>query len=149
MESDADAVSCFGRLRTFRLFLLVVDSLNQKLQVISINRNTMTDIKLCDKEGYSMGTIQGQICLQHAFGDAKRISCQRSVDAVADLFGNIPISGYLAMNMGAIPTIDAVEVVRCKDCTVPHNKYTGCAKLIGLVTPPDFFCPFGEQKKGE
>lgn len=97
------------------MFLLVVDSLNQKLQVISINRNTMTDIKLCDKEGYSMGTIQGQICLQHAFGDAKRISCQRSVDAVADLFGNIPISGYLAMNMGAIPTMnDAVGGVKVK-----------------------------------
>ena len=44
-------------------------------------------------------------------------------------------------------TVDAVEAVRCKDCTVPHNKYTGCPKLNGLVTPPDFFCPFGEQKK--
>ena len=46
-------------------------------------------------------------------------------------------------------TVDAVEAVRCKDCAVPHNKYTGCPKLNGLVTPPDFFCPFGEQKKGE
>ena len=97
------------------MFLLIVDSLNQKLQVISINRNTMTDIKLCDEEGYSLGTIQGQICLQHAFGDAKRISCQRSVDVVADLFGNIPISGYLAMNMGAIPMMnDAVGGVKVK-----------------------------------
>ena len=42
-----------------------------------------------------------------------------------------------------------VPVVRCNDCAVPHNKYTGCPKLNGLVTPPDFFCPFGEQKKGE
>ena len=47
------------------------------------------------------------------------------------------------------PTIDVVPVVRCKDCAVPHNKYTGCPELNGLVTPPDFFCPFGEQKKGE
>mgnify|MGYP003535382694 CR=1 FL=1 len=47
------------------------------------------------------------------------------------------------------PTVDAVEVVRCKYCAVPHNKYTGCPELNGLVTPPDFFCPFGEQKKGE
>ena len=46
------------------------------------------------------------------------------------------------------PTVDAVPVVRCKDCTVPHNKYTGCPELNGLVTPSDFFCPFGEQKKG-
>ena len=47
------------------------------------------------------------------------------------------------------PTVDAVPVIRCKDCAVPHNKYTGCPELNGLVTPPDFFCPFGEQKKGE
>ena len=44
--------------------------------------------------------------------------------------------------------IDAVPVVRCKDCAVPHNKYTGCPKLNGLVTPPDFYCPFGERKEG-
>ena len=46
-------------------------------------------------------------------------------------------------------TIDAVKVVRCKDCTVSHNKYTGCPKLNGLVTPPDFYCPFGERKDGK
>ena len=46
------------------------------------------------------------------------------------------------------PTIDAMPVVRCKDCAVPHNKYTGCPKLNGLVTPPDFYCPFGERKEG-
>lgn len=46
------------------------------------------------------------------------------------------------------PTVDAVEVVRCLDCEVPHNKYTGCPNLNGLVTPHDFYCPFGEQKEG-
>ena len=47
------------------------------------------------------------------------------------------------------PTIDAVPVVRCRDCAVPHNKYTGCPMLNGLVTPPDFYCPFGERKDGD
>ena len=46
-----------------------------------------------------------------------------------------------------MPAVDAVPVVRCKDCAVPHNKYTGCPELNGLVTPPDFYCPFGERKK--
>ena len=46
-------------------------------------------------------------------------------------------------------TVDAVPVVRCKDCAVPHNKYTGCPMLNGLVTPPDFYCPFGERKDGD
>ena len=47
------------------------------------------------------------------------------------------------------PTADVVEVVRCKDCAVPHNRWTGCPKLNGLVTPPDFYCSYGERRKGD
>ena len=46
-----------------------------------------------------------------------------------------------------IPTANVVEVVRCKDCAVPHNGWTGCPKFNGLVTPPDFYCGYGERKK--
>ena len=41
---------------------------------------------------------------------------------------------------------DVVQVVRCKDCAVPHNQRTGCPKLNGLVTPPDFYCSYGEGR---
>ena len=43
-------------------------------------------------------------------------------------------------------TADVVEVVRCKDCAVPHNQWTGCPKLNGLVTSPDFYCSYGEGR---
>lgn len=46
----------------------------------------------------------------------------------------------------AEPTADVVQVVRCKDCIVPHNRWTGCPKLNGLVTSPDFYCSCGERK---
>ena len=39
------------------------------------------------------------------------------------------------------------SVIRCKDCNVPHNKWTGCPKLNGLVTLPDFYCAFAEPKE--
>lgn len=42
---------------------------------------------------------------------------------------------------------DAVPVVRCFECAIPHNKWTGCPKLGGLVTPPDFYCGYGERKE--
>lgn len=42
---------------------------------------------------------------------------------------------------------DVVEVVRCKDCAIPHNRWTGCPKLNGLVTPPNFYCSYGERRK--
>ena len=58
--------------------------------------------------------------------------------------------GYVdSKQIADAPTVDAVPVVRCKYCAVPHNKYTGCPKLNGLVTPPDFYCPFGERKDGD
>ena len=56
------------------------------------------------------------------------------------------LTNYATLILQEAPTVDAVPVVRCKDCAVPHNKYTGCPKLNGLVTPPDFYCPFGERK---
>lgn len=40
-------------------------------------------------------------------------------------------------------------VVLCRECAVPHNKWTGCPKLNGLVTPPDFYCGFGCKDKTE
>ena len=46
-----------------------------------------------------------------------------------------------------IPTADVVHVVRCNNCAVPHNRWTGCPKLNGLVTPPDFYCSYGERRK--
>ena len=59
------------------------------------------------------------------------------------------LTNYAMLILREAPTVDAVEVVRCKDCVVPHNKYTGCPELNGLVTPPDFYCPFGKRKDSD
>ena len=107
------------------MFLLVTDSKNQTLKVISINRNSITPIEVYDENGYSLDTIDAQICLQHAYGDGKKLSCMRSVDAVSQMFDNIPISGYLAMNMGGIPlmndAIGGVELTALQSISVPDE----------------------------
>lgn len=51
----------------------------------------------------------------------------------------------IAIMVEQAPTIDATPVVRCRECAVPHNEKTGCPKLLGVVTMPDFFCGFGER----
>ncbi len=55
--------------------------------------------------------------------------------------------GTVCWVLAHTPTADVVEVVRCKDCVVPHNQWTGCPKLNGLVTSPDFYCSYGERRK--
>ena len=54
---------------------------------------------------------------------------------------------WIVSFLEAQPTADVVRVVRCKDCAVPHNQWTGCPKLNGLVTSPDFYCSCGERRK--
>lgn len=44
-------------------------------------------------------------------------------------------------------TID--PVIRCRDCAVPHNKWTGCPKLNGLVPPDNFYCAFGVRRDSD
>jgi LCP family protein required for cell wall assembly len=122
VETAADGVS--GG-QSDALFLMVVDSENKTLSVISINRNTMTEVAVYDEDGGSLGTMEAQICTQHGFGDGKKLSCTRTVDAVEQLFYNIPISGYVAINMGAVPTLnDSIGGVRVKvlqDLSYPES----------------------------
>ena len=87
------------------MFLLVADTVNEKMNIISINRNTMTGIEVFDEDGNKIGKIRAQLCLQHGYGDGKKLSCTRTEAAVSEIFDNIPISGYMSINMGAIPYI--------------------------------------------
>ena len=107
------------------MFLIVVDSEKKTISVLSINRNTMTDVDVYDKDGNFVGTRKLQICLQHGFGDGMRTSCQRSVDAVSNLLYDEPVSGYIAMNMDAMPmmndSVGGVTVEVLDDLTSPSR----------------------------
>ena len=71
-------------------------------------------------------------------------------EAVLKLLEDEARCGYLdAADINGIPAADVALVVRCKDCAVPHNKWTGCPNLNGLVTYPDFYCALGERKAKE
>lgn len=95
------------------LFLLVADSETKNVSIVSINRNTMTKIEAYSESGGTLGYYDLQLCLQHAYGDGEKESCLRTVNAVSYLFYNLPIDGYLSMNMGGIPLLnDSVGGVR-------------------------------------
>lgn len=69
-------------------------------------------------------------------------------DALPKYTGYALSANEVAEAVENAPTIDAVPVVRCRECSVPHNRWTGCPKLGGLIPPDDFYCAFGERKDG-
>ena len=56
------------------------------------------------------------------------------------------------------PTIDAVEIVRCKDCKhyMPQkksahweNRASYCNRIVTIKVRPNDFCSYGERKDGD
>ena len=103
------------------LFLLVINPHDESIKVIGINRNSMTDVDIYDEYGRYQTTIVAQIALQHAYGDGMEESCEHQVKAVSNMFYQLPIHGYAAINMSAIPTLNdqvgGVDVEVLEDLT--------------------------------
>ena len=101
------------------IFLLVLNHEKEKMKIIGISRDTMTDIKTFDYKGNYLGESINHLGLAYAFGDGKEKSCQYMVDAVSNLFYGIPVNAYVALNMEAVIGInDAVGGVTV---TVPED----------------------------
>ena len=89
------------------IILAVFNPHTKNTSLITINRNTMTEIDVYDDNGEYIGSGKGQICLQHGYGDGAEISCERMKKAVSNLFYNLPVHGYFSINMGAIKAINS------------------------------------------
>ncbi len=74
--------------------------------------------------------------------------------------GGIPLKDFATHKkiLKLYPTIDAVPVVRCKDCVHWYDREGVCLKIYsdGNVSAdawqerkPDDFCSYGERKDGE
>ena len=78
--------------------------------------------------------------------------------AMKSMFDAILLDGMIK-GLENAPTVDAVEVVRCKDCKHAYiNKYsagsgvvlcrlwTESLEIINFVMNPDDFCAYGERR---
>lgn len=126
------------------LFLLSYDRVTKDIAVISIPRDTMTDIEVFLADGTSGGMSRNHISLSYSFGDGAHESCQLTKEAVSHLFYGLYINGYCAMNMSGLPVIPEVigefEVVVPDDSLVSANPQwkEGSTVMITSENAEDF-----------
>ena len=79
----------------------------------------------------------------------------RDLTAMKSMYDAIALDGIIKALKEA-PTVDAVEVVRCKDCQwyAPNHdgSWIGCAfdtRNPDDEPKPDDFCSYGERREGE
>lgn len=103
------------------VFLLILNPHTRKMQILAIDRNTMTDVDVYDYYGTYTETVTAQICVQHGFGDGTTGSAAYMEKAVSNLLFGLPINGYCAVNMSSIARINdavgGVDVVVLEDLT--------------------------------
>ena len=106
---DDDIVSYRNGGQSDFMMLVVIDSKNERITPIHIDRDTITEITILSIIGRPSGTSLSQICLSHAFGDGKAQSCEFAAKAVSHLLMDVDVDFYVAMNMDGIPILnDAV-----------------------------------------
>ena len=72
-------------------------------------------------------------------------------DALPRFTGYALDATEVALAVEAAPTIDAVPVVRCKDCIHSYDDLCGlcctCGPYVDCVVQPEFYCADGKRKE--
>ena len=101
------------------LLLAVLDREQKKVQMVSVSRDTMTDVKIYDESGEYLATEHAQIALQYAYGISAKRSIQMTKEAVSNLLYEVPIRSYVSLNVeGIAPIVDAMGGVTL---TIPED----------------------------
>ena len=116
------------------LVLAVINPVTEEIQIINVNRDSITDIEIYDTAGVYMGKERGQITLQYAYGDGREKSCELMEQAVSKLFYGIPIHGYAALDILAIANLNdavgGVEVTVDEDVAVYMPEWKVGSKVV-------------------
>ena len=88
------------------LELVVLDKTAGTYTRLSINRDTMTEVRSLEPDGTDLGTAKIQIALAHASGDGLEMSCENTVEAVSGLLYGQKIDGYVSLGMDGIPILN-------------------------------------------
>lgn len=101
------------------LYLLSWERTTDDITVITIPRDTMTQIEVFGPDGESLGSTEDHVSLSYAYGDGSHESCRLAREAVSNLFYGLPIQGYCSINMDGLPIL--TESVGGVTVTVPND----------------------------
>ncbi len=86
--------------------LLIQNKATDEVKILSIPRDTMTEIRLFDLVGNELGTDVQHLNLAYGYGNGEKESCELLQEAVENLLGGVEIDGYLSINMSAISQLN-------------------------------------------
>ena len=125
-DAAAGIVGNAGRADTIILFL--VDDETQTTRMLSISRNSMTDVDVYDKRGDYKYSIPYQINMQYSFGDSPSKSLFLTKRTVSELLYNLRIDGALSLTTDGIRDVvdrlGGIKLTMPEDYSYIDERYT-------------------------
>jgi len=90
------------------LLLMTIDRNAREVDLLQIDRDTMTDVQVYGAFGNPAGKRNMQICLSYAFGAEPEKACANTAKAVTELLGGVPIDHYVALDMNGMAILNDV-----------------------------------------
>lgn len=91
------------------IMVIIFDKTKEKVDVVTLNRDTMTEVPVLGIDGKSAGTTTAQLAVSYAYGDGMEKSAENTKKAVSNLLYGIDIDHYVSLNMEAVKILnDAV-----------------------------------------
>ncbi len=91
------------------LLLLVLDPRESRYRVLQLNRDMMTLVDVVSPGGSVSSQLFRPLCLAHAYATGSEFGCENTVRSVRWLLQDMPVDGYIGLNLESIGTIaDAV-----------------------------------------
>lgn len=120
-EGELTGVDYSGNSRgqSDAIFLVSLDLKKKDIRIITIPRDTVVNLEMYDVLGNYMGTAEGQLALQYAYGDGMQQSAELVSNRVSEIFGTILISGYAVLDLECIQILN--DMIGGVDVTMDHD----------------------------
>ena len=104
-NEEAEGDDYLGSLADY-ILLMIIDHTDNTYAFLIIDRNTMVDVPLLNRDGSYDDVYNEQICTAHWYGSSKEMGCENTVDALSGYLGGLTVDGYFSIGMSEIPLIN-------------------------------------------
>lgn len=105
-KSSLDSSTVRGGGQADFLLLMTIDRENRKVDLLQLDRDTVSPVQVYGVFGNPAGVRDMQICLSYAFGTNPQRGCENTVRAVSEFLGGIPIDGYVALDLDGMTILN-------------------------------------------
>ena len=142
MGIDSTDSDTMGQADSLQLYLLNREE--KSIQVLSLSRDAMTDIRLFDVEHNDLGWDTQHLGLAYAYGSSPKNGASLTSQAVSRMLNDIPIVHFAAMDLSELKEVQ--NVVGSLEVQVPNDSLTdihpdwtkGSTALIDADNVEDF-----------